>query len=196
MWIVQVHVIHFFQFFRYPRTTISLVSLYIILISSQHAQSKEIKILRFGNRYSRPQSLIANFLNASHSIQSTSHHKSISLEINAVPSNESSIEQNSNNRTASHTTFQTFQVKSISSSENGERNGRVSVIRAALRIAARHALEATLNLYDKREPNMVHRGKVIKTFQFIVGLINTSIYNNFNRTISTSQSSGSQTFAI
>lgn len=140
-------------------------------------QSKEIKILQIEDENSRAHSPAEKLLNTSSSIETSNHQRSRSNKIvlsvkhdkkdqvpifrgdKGVSSNETSTAQNSNSKTAPRTLFQSFQLKSISSSENGERNGRVSVTRAALRIAARHALEATLNLYDKKEPNMLQKGK-------------------------------------
>lgn len=145
-------------------------------------QSKEIKILPSGDKNSHQQSSSANLLNISTSAEPINHHKSTNKNefdlnhtyvkedqevpllqaIKTILSNGTSKAQISDSKTESSTNFQTFQLKSIRSSENDERDGRVSVTRAALRIAARHALEATINLYDRREPNMVHRGKRMK----------------------------------
>lgn len=47
-----------------------------------------------------------------------------------------------------------FTVKTIKSGRNND-----SVMRAALRLAARQGLEAMIDLYDKKEPNLLKKGK-------------------------------------
>lgn len=175
--IIQIHyLLLFFKFFRYFRSTIFLVLLFAIISLTSNVQSKELKILQSGND-SRTHSPIANFLNTSDSTESTeSIYQDISekkneaivharkneilevplfqyLKTNAL--NETAIAEN-NNGTASETKYD---LNAISSSENGEQNERLSVTRGALRIAARHALEATHNLYDRIEPNLFRRGR-------------------------------------
>lgn len=74
--------------------------------------------------------------------------------VEAIPLNKTTIDEISNIKTASQTRYHL----PTSSSENGERNERISITRSALRIAARQALEATHNLYDKIEPDIIRQG--------------------------------------
>lgn len=174
--IFGVLILTFLRLFRNFRAPLSLSLLFIIISSNPRVQSKEIKIFQIEDKDSRaysPAEKLSNTLSST-AIPNDQRSRSNKIVLNVKhdkkdqfpifrgdkdSSNETSTAQNSNGKTAPRTLFQSFQLKSISSSENGERNGRVSVTRAALRIAARHALEATLNLYDKKEPNMLQRGK-------------------------------------
>lgn len=47
-----------------------------------------------------------------------------------------------------------FTIKTIKSGKNND-----SVMRAALRLAARQGLEAMIDLYDKKEPNLLKKGE-------------------------------------
>lgn len=182
--------IDFISFFRNFRTPISLVLLFIILITTPHVQTKEIRTTQFGdsNRNSPAQSSIPYHLNTSKSVDfkskitydtnyiySETKNEIVLNEIHlktnpkldipliqAIPSNGILTTPKSNIEASSPPTIQAFRIKSISSGEKSERNARVSVTHAALQIAARNALEATLNLFDKKNPNLVHRGNYIQ----------------------------------
>lgn len=148
----------------------------MIISRALYVQSKELKIPQFGND-SLTHLPIAIYLNTSNFTESIYQHisknknevvvhdiyarKNEKLEVplfqyvKVTSLNETAIAEINNNKTASKTRYH---LNSISSSENGERNRRISVTSAALRIAARHALDATHNLYDKIEPNIIQRG--------------------------------------
>lgn len=59
---------------------------------------------------------------------------------------------------------QLFTVKTIKLSKTDERDDNDSVIRAAMRIAARQGLEAMIELYEKKEPNFMRRGEHLIEF--------------------------------
>lgn len=61
--------------------------------------------------------------------------------------------------------------KTIQLGISADRNGKDSIIRSALRVAARQGLEAMIELYDKKEPSLRNKGQccfeyriVMKTF--------------------------------
>lgn len=56
-----------------------------------------------------------------------------------------------------------------SSADEIERNGKDSVIRSALRFAARKGLEAMTDLYSVREPSLLRRGKIWFYFGSMTG---------------------------
>lgn len=75
-------------------------------------------------------------------------------------SNNSIIYQLISSTPAPSISKQLITIKTLKSEKTINRNGKDSVIRAALRVAARQGLEAMVELYDKKEPNLLRRGKV------------------------------------
>lgn len=52
-----------------------------------------------------------------------------------------------------------FHSNTVQTKQTTERNGKESnILRSALRVAARQGLEAMVELYDKREPNLMRKG--------------------------------------
>lgn len=54
---------------------------------------------------------------------------------------------------------QNFHTNNIQYDKASNRSGKDSIIRAALRVAARQGLEAMVELYDKKEPNLLKKGE-------------------------------------
>lgn len=61
--------------------------------------------------------------------------------------------------------------KTIQLGISADRNGKDSIIRSALRVAARQGLDAMIALYDKQEPNLRNKGQVLFRIFHCYGII-------------------------